>query len=445
MQDKLTLFLGWTPPLRSLTGGQSQLLDRIQVFVDFDWEAVRGRRKTFNNYKSLTIYVRSKSAPGKLPALILTDQPGQREGYVDHHPTHDIFVVHLDRYKSAAANDAAGAYFAGLTGAPIITATNLSSITITPNDLDAFLDAFASADSVAAWLNRNPEAKPTIALHISSDQPEATPIIDSIEELGKQLGTLTERQQKALSDLLCAKDFPRNLVRAAELTKRKDAVEEFKSQLALNAWGEGKWQDFFEREDWIFGHGLLYQFVKPVEREAYVGGKDVSNKGGQVADFSVRTIGAGSFTAIVDIKTPSARLMNLKPSSSKRTKQMNDSSYRNGAYAIHQDLADCVAQIQSNCDAWNISGSRLGVNERRGEREGWLTAQPRGIIVIGNQASCNTEDAEETSTIKRCFQLFRSQLHGIEILTFDELFARAEALADPKDYESDSCDESAAN
>lgn len=62
---------------------------------------------------------------------------------------------------------------------------------------------------------------------------------------------LEEDDAQALLDLLCASDFPGNLLRAASLARREDAVEEFKRELAHNEWSEGSWQDFFEREEWI--------------------------------------------------------------------------------------------------------------------------------------------------------------------------------------------------
>ena len=406
VEEALTSFLGWEPPLTMLRGGSSSLLDRIDVFVDFDWDTVVGHRKrTFTNYMSLGKYVRRFAGGDRRRALILTNQNNQREGCRADHDTHDIFIVNLDRYRSVASNDAAGAYFAGLKGLPIIN---------DPDDTAAVLDAFGSPETVAAWISRHPDSVPVLAERIERLPLRSASIQRLIEEIRSRLYALEEDDAQALLDLLCASDFPGNLLRAASLARREDAVEEFKRELAHNEWSEGSWQDFFEREEWIFGHGLLYQFQRVIQREAYVGGKVLSNRGGQVADFLARTIGCGaSFITIVDIKTPSAKLVSAK-------------SCRNDAHAIDEDLAEAVAQILSNCNSWNRVASLVEDNVVQADREGWQTAQPRGIVVIGNSKTLETAD------MRKSFELFRRHLHGIEVITFDELLVRAEMMASPE-------------
>jgi hypothetical protein len=180
--------------------------------------------------------------------------------------------------------------------------------------------------------------------------------------------------------------------------------------LEKDEWKESDWQNFFKREKWIFGHGLLYLFVEPLEQEAYVGGKDLGNTGGQVADYAVRTKAEFiSFSALVEIKTPAARLLGAM--------------YRNHVYGIHDNLSGPVSQIISLCDEWNRTGSIHRLNVTRATREGWDTALPRGILVVGH-----TREFVNSDDKKRSFELFRRHVHGIEILTFDELLARANDL-----------------
>ena len=192
--------------------------------------------------------------------------------------------------------------------------------------------------------------------------------------------------------------------------RRREAVNEFERELNRNEWKERDWQKFFKREKWIFGHGLLYNFLEIIGSEVYVGGKDLTNKNGRVADYAVTAKGKiASFFALVEIKIPDTILLGQV--------------YRNRAYSIHEDLGGAVSQIIGMCDEWSRTGSKEPDNHARAIEEGWDTAQPRGILVIGH-----TRQFSGVNDRKRSFELFRRHLYGIEILTFDELFIRAQEI-----------------
>ena len=90
---------------------------------------------------------------------------------------------------------------------------------------------------------------------------------------------------------------------------------------------------------------------------------------------------------------------------------------------MHDELSGAVSQIIGSCDEWNRGGSLQPQNQRRAFTEGWDTAQPRGILVAGH-----TKQLSDSEDKKRSFELFRRHIHGIEILTFDELLVRAQEL-----------------
>lgn len=198
----------------------------------------------------------------------------------------------------------------------------------------------------------------------------------------------------------------------ATVVRRERAINEYKEHLEVDDWSEKTWQSFFQREFWIFGHGLLYYFLNIVQREALVGGKSMANTGGQVTDFAMCTVSENArYIALVDIKIPQKKLVQKE-------------EVRNGAHSIHPDLAEAVAQIQSNCNLWVREGSNQIDNLKKSWEEGWQTAQPRGIIVTGHTRSLENEG------MRQSFELFRRHLHGIEILTFDELLLKAQALVE---------------
>lgn len=184
------------------------------------------------------------------------------------------------------------------------------------------------------------------------------------------------------------------------------ALEEFDRHLRGDDWTEKKWQKFFRSNTWIFGHNLLFQFLGTLQNEAHVGGTSLSGRGGQYTDSLLFTEGDIRFTVVVDIKKPHAPLV-------------LDKTYRNSVHHLGEDLVLGVAQVQSYCHRWETEGMHQAENRDLLRNENIFTYQPRGIVVVGH---CDQLD----STAKRAtFELFRRNLHNPEVITYDELYARA--------------------
>lgn len=189
--------------------------------------------------------------------------------------------------------------------------------------------------------------------------------------------------------------------------RRRQALDEFSEHLETDDWIEGQWEQFFHAHDWIFGHGLSYQFLGLVENQATYVGPAVSGKGAQRGDFLLATQADVRFTVLVDIKRPTAQLVSDKP-------------YRNKAFSLGHELVGGVAQLQSNCRNWEHIGAELPDNRDDLEKRSIRTVDPKGILVIGHTRQvANDRNRWET------FELFRQNLHNPEILTFDELLERA--------------------
>ena len=411
MESQLTAHLNWNRPLKRVRG-RSLLLHEIDVFVDFEWEERIGHpQRTFTNYMSLGDYVRKGKRADRHAALLLTDQSGSQEGCKIDHETHDIFIVNIVRYKNVKKGDAAGAYFAGLQGAPIIDPTGLNEEA--QADL---LDAIGSVASIALWIERHPDDLSSLVSKMGNISLRDVNIAILMKEFTRRIKESAPDDLQPITTLLSSPDFPLAALRTAGLAHRISAAAEFKRELERDEWSEKEWQRFFKQEQWIFGHGLLYQFVTPVEDEANVGGSDIANRGGRLADYAVRTRShSASFIALVEIKVPSTNLVGP--------------AYRNRTYGMHGELSGAVSQLIGNCDQWNHGGSRQEENVRRAAIEKYDTVQPRGILVVGHMKSLDDRDK------KISFELFRRHLHGIEILTFDELLVRAENLTAPEQPE----------
>lgn len=192
---------------------------------------------------------------------------------------------------------------------------------------------------------------------------------------------------------------------------RTEALAEFRQHLDALDWAERDWQTFFVRNPWIFGHGLDYRFLVTEQAQALYGGADVTGRGGEEGDFLMATEGDARFAVLVEIKKPDTDLLDAV-------------RYRNGAWRPSKELAGGVAQLQANCQQWQVASRQLPNSEWASERE-ITTAQPEGILVIGRLSSIDDDREKEES-----FERFRRHLWNPKVLTYDELYARAEFIVE---------------
>lgn len=187
---------------------------------------------------------------------------------------------------------------------------------------------------------------------------------------------------------------------------RTAILAEFERSISDPSKDENWWQNFFSANKWIFGYGLNYQILRTVQEQPQYAGANVTRSGGQRGDFLQSTVAEVQFTVLVEIKRPSTALLY--------------SEYRNGAWNITDELSGGIAQVQANAMRWELEGSRTDANRDRVEGEhSAFTVRPKCIVVIGNTAQLDTRDKRNS------FELFRRGIHNLELLTFDELLARA--------------------
>ncbi len=196
-------------------------------------------------------------------------------------------------------------------------------------------------------------------------------------------------------------------------TERKKVLETFRLALKQTL-EESWWQDFFERNTWIFGYGLKYQILKSIQSQPRYGGTNLGGKGTEKGDFLVRTEADVKFTVLVEIKRPDSQILGSKP-------------YRNGAWQLGEDLTGGVSQLQANCRRWEIEGSDAEQNREALQEERTYTVHPKGILVIGATSQLN--DIAKRNT----FELFRQSVTNPEIITFDELYERAKFIVEHTD------------
>jgi len=195
--------------------------------------------------------------------------------------------------------------------------------------------------------------------------------------------------------------------------ERTKALNEFENML-INEVNEDDWQKFFSKNEWIFGYGLKYIYLKIYEKQPNYGGTDISGKGAQRGDFLTTTSSNVKFTVLVEIKKANTKLFKYD--------KISISKYRNGAAQLSEELIGAISQIQINCNSWqkeSISSSNI----ERLVSEQIHTINPVGILIIGNSLEYkNDKDARNT------FEAFRISVSGIDIITYDELYNRAKFI-----------------
>jgi Domain of unknown function (DUF4263) len=138
---------------------------------------------------------------------------------------------------------------------------------------------------------------------------------------------------------------------------------------------------------------------------AYVGGTQLDGTDARYLDFMLAG-GSVNHAILLEIKTPTARLLGGK--------------YRRSVYVPSRELGGAVVQVNDYCDTLRRNVDQI-TRERKLELN---TFSPRRVVLMGNYEKELTEPKLRSS-----FELFRSSLAGVEIVTFDEFFRKVEQLA----------------
>ncbi len=192
--------------------------------------------------------------------------------------------------------------------------------------------------------------------------------------------------------------------------------EFFNTQASGGVGPERVWQNFFERNKWIFGYGLSFQFLGSLDGEKLeqiTTGRDLTTAGKRV-DALMKTQALISSLCFIEIKHHKTAL--LAPE-----------SYRSGAWAPSTELAGGVAQVQTTVQlAVENIGRGLRVTDAEGDPTGefLFNVMPRSFLVIGSLRQFLSEHGTNDAKY-RSFELYRKNTQQPEIITFDELYERA--------------------
>lgn len=226
------------------------------------------------------------------------------------------------------------------------------------------------------------------------------------------------------------------------INHRKAVVERFRRLLedkeffseAAAAFGgkkEAVWQNLLEENPWILGVSLTGQLLTSWSEdklEQVVAGFSISGPGKRT-DALMHTSGRIRALVFAEIKHHETDLLGIE--------------YRPGVWAPSSELTGGVTQVQRTIHlAARQIGERLSETDESGAETGEHTylVRPRSFLILGN-----LEDLRGPSGVHRAkyesFELYRRNLYEPEVITFDELLARAEWHVEVLDEESDVLDE----
>ena len=198
------------------------------------------------------------------------------------------------------------------------------------------------------------------------------------------------------------------------LLREKDYFEDIRAKKKCSV--EALWQQFFERNPWIFGYGLGYIYLTGLDDrklEQVVQGFHI-NQQGKRSDALLKTRGALSNLCFVEIKTHETPLLSGRP-------------YRAGCWAPSSEVTGAVAQVQGTVAyAMDSLQKQLTIRDADGfpTGEDVFNLNPRSFLVVGDLHQF-VQDSGVSKEQLQSFELFRQNTSSPEIITFDELFERA--------------------
>lgn len=180
---------------------------------------------------------------------------------------------------------------------------------------------------------------------------------------------------------------------------------------------EKAWQQLLEANPWVLGIGLGGQLLTSWEQgslEQTVVGRSIKGVGKRT-DALLRTAGVVRCLAFAEIKHHQTSLLGER--------------YRPGAWSPSREVAGAVVQVQQTV---HLASSELGdyIQEQAEDGEllgtGTFMLQPRSYVIVGSLDQLTGDGGGPVPAKVRSFELFRRNLYEPEVITFDELVARAE-------------------
>lgn len=164
------------------------------------------------------------------------------------------------------------------------------------------------------------------------------------------------------------------------------------------------WQRAFGKHAFVLSQLFAYPVVV-IKDKAYVGGKRLDNAHGNLVDFLAKVSSSGA-AVLIEIKTPGTRLLGPE--------------YRQDVYPPSRDLGGAIAQVLHYRESLLQQLHLL-----TGPEDRLLPSEPKCLVIAG----CAERELISENQ-RRSFERFRDRVQGVTVVTFDEVFARVQALVE---------------
>jgi hypothetical protein len=202
-----------------------------------------------------------------------------------------------------------------------------------------------------------------------------------------------------------------------QLLDSGNAIEAYRATHGIRQRGdEAVWQYFFEANTWIFGYGLNFVFNQPLEGrrlELAVRGHDITGAGKR-ADSVLKTAGFVNSLCLVEIKTPTAALLQAEP-------------YRPECWQPSSELSGGIAQAQKTTQKTleNLAPEFRPIDSQGNPTgEVLYSYRPKSFLIVGRLSEFLVTEGVNRERFAS-FELLRRHTISPEIITFDELLERA--------------------
>jgi integrase len=235
-----------------------------------------------------------------------------------------------------------------------------------------------------------------------------------------------EAFRSAIEDDVSARDLVALAYRRQQLDRFRRLLNDpkyFESErLNVRGGAEKVWQDFLEMNSWILGVGVggqLFTAWDPEKLEQTVRGASILGSGKRI-DALMRTSGRIRSLVFAEIKHHKTELL-----------QLVRSPYRGDCWAPSYELSGGITQIQQTVDlaVHSIGERRIPDRDTDGNEivgEFTYVVRPRSYLIAGTLGELCGPDGGINRAKYHSFELYRRNLYEPDVLTFDELLARAE-------------------
>lgn len=251
-------------------------------------------------------------------------------------------------------------------------------------------------------------------------------LLDEVLADPEAVETAYKRNREQFRELIASDTSANDLI---ALANRRDQIAYFQEllsddalfeeqRLALGGGPEKVWQEFFETNPWMLGVGLSSQLLtswSSTKLEQVVSGFDIAGAGKRT-DALMRTAGGIRHMVFAEIKHHRTPLLVSKPY--RPACWSPSSELSGGVVQIQQTVYRATAEIGESLDELAEDGSTTG--------ESTYLHRPRSFLIIGRTSELRGEAGGVHKDKNRSFEVYRRNLYEPEVVTFDEVLARAE-------------------